>query len=164
MSMLLFGAKYLYLFIIATAVIFFALQSREQQKKYLFLSVIYLPLAYILAQIIAYFYFDPRPFIVGNFQPLIPHAADNGFPSDHMLLGSAIASILFVYNKKIGLLAWVIAFFVGFSRVSIGLHHWTDIIGSALIAVLVMAFVNQYILPSVIKTKFYQKFFGHKII
>ncbi len=164
MSILLFGAKYIYLFIIATAVIFFGLQPRERQKNIFVLSVIYLPLAYILAQIVAYFYFDPRPFVVGHFQPLIPHAADNGFPSDHMLLSGAIASILFVYNKKIGAVSWGIAFFVGLSRVGAGLHHWTDIIGSGLIAVLVMAFVKIYIFPRVVKMKMYQKFLGHKII
>jgi undecaprenyl-diphosphatase len=142
-TLLLFGTKYLYLFIIAIAIVYFALQPRKKQKDIIILSTIYLPLSYIFAKIIGYFYYNPRPFVIGHFQPLVAHIADNGFPSDHMLLSSAIASILFIYNKKIGLLAWIIAFFVGLSRVSAGLHHWTDIIGSALIAILVMLIVKQ---------------------
>lgn len=162
--MLLFGTKYLYLFIIAMAIIYFVLPPRQKQKDIIILSLLYLPLAYTFAQIVAYFYFDPRPFIVGHFQPLIPHIADNGFPSDHMLLSSAIASILFVHNKKIGVLAWIIAFVVGFSRVSAGLHHWIDVMGSGLIAILVMVFVKTYIFPHIVKMKMYQKFLGHRII
>ncbi len=162
MSALLFGTKYLFLFIIAMAIIYFALQPREKKKAVFVLSIIYLPLVYIAAKIASCFYFDPRPFAAGHFQPLVPHIADNGFPSDHTLLSCAIASILFVYNKKLGVLAWVIAFFVGLSRVNAGLHHWIDVLGSALIAILVMALVRRYIMPRAAKTKIYQRFLAAK--
>jgi len=150
--MIIFGAKYLYLFIIAIAGIYFLVQSKERKQEIIILSVVYLPFTYIIAKIISRFYFNPRPFVVDNFQPLIQHIADNGFPSDHMLLSSSIASILTIYNKKIGLLAWIVAFFVGLSRVSAGIHHWTDIFGSALIAILIMFFVSKYIRPYLNKT------------
>ena len=162
--MLLFGAKYLYLIIIAMAVIFYGLQPRERRKNILVLSIIYLPLAYLFGQIAAHFYFDARPFVVGHFQPLIPHAANNGFPSDHMLFSSAIASIVFIYNKKIGVLAWVIAHFVGYSRVSSGLHHWIDVFGSALVAIAVMVLVDRYIVPYIAKMKTLQRFFNYKSV
>jgi undecaprenyl-diphosphatase len=97
--MLLFGTKYLYLFIIALAVIFFVLQPRKKQKDIVLLSILYLPLAYIVAQVIAYFYFDSRPFVIGHFQPLIPHVADNGFPSDHMLLSTSFRKFCVISTK-----------------------------------------------------------------
>ena len=97
-------------------------------------AVLLLPLSYIAAKIISHFYFDPRPFVVGNFTPLIPHAADNGFPSDHTLLGAAIAFAIFRFNKKLGLLLLFFAILVGFSRVLAGVHHASDIAGSIVIA------------------------------
>jgi undecaprenyl-diphosphatase len=158
-SLILFGAKYLYFFQIVLAAIYLLFQKRSQQKSIIVLSAIFLSLVYIVAQIIAVFYFDPRPFVVDHFTPLIPHAPDNGFPSDHMLLTSAIASILFVYNKKLGILAWVVAIVVGVSRVYAGIHHLTDIVGSAVIVVVLMWIAKKYILPEVAKTKLYETIF-----
>jgi undecaprenyl-diphosphatase len=158
-NLIIFSAKYVYLLEIIIAAIYFFLQSRSRQKQIIALSTLFLPLAYVLAQVIAVFYFDPRPFVVGNFTPLIPHAPDNGFPSDHMLLASAIASILLVYNKKISALAWIIAIIVGISRVYAGIHHVTDIVGSVAIVAVSMWIARQYILPQLAKTKLYRRYF-----
>lgn len=158
-NLIIFSAKYLYLFEIVIAAIYFFLQIRSRQKSIIVLSAIFLPLAYIIAQVIATFYFDPRPFVTGNFTPLISHAPDNGFPSDHMLLTGAIASILFVYDKRIGALAWVIAIVIGISRVYAGIHHLTDIVGSVAIVIVSMWIAKQYILPQVAKTKLYKRYF-----
>ncbi len=158
-NLIIFSAKYVYVIEVILAIIYFFLQGRNKQKSIVALSIIFLPLAYILAQVIAAFYFDPRPFVVGHFTSLIPHAPDNGFPSDHMLLTSAIASILFVYNKKIGTLAWMIAIIVGISRVYAGIHHLTDIVGSATIAIVSIWIAERYILPQVAKTKLYKRYF-----
>jgi len=158
-NLIIFSAKYLYLFEVVLAIAYFFLQSRGKQKSIVLLSAIFLPLTYIIAQVIAALYFDPRPFVAGNFTPLIPHAPDNGFPSDHMLLISAIASILFLYNKKISTLSWIIAIIVGISRVYAGIHHLTDIVGSAVIAIVSIWIAERYILPQVAKTKLYKRYF-----
>lgn len=158
-NLIIFSARYLYLVEIALVAIYFFFQTRNKQKSIVLLSVIFLPLAYIFAQVIAFFYFDPRLFVLGNFTPLISHAPDNGFPSDHMLLASAIASILFLYNKKIGILAWLIAIVVGIARVYAGIHHVIDIVGSAVIAIVSIWITKQYILSQVTKTKMYKRYF-----
>ena len=163
-NLIIFSATYLYLLEVALAALYFFLQNRSKQKSIIIISAIFLPLAYIVAQIIAAFYFDPRPFVAGNFTPLISHAPDNGFPSDHMLLASAIASILFLNNKKIGVLAWIIAIVVGIARVYAGIHHVADIVGSAVIAIVSIWIAKQYILPQVAKTKMYKQYFESQTI
>ncbi len=163
-NLVIFLATYVYLFEIAIMLFYFFGQSRSIQKSIILLSVIFFPLAYFIAQIIAVFYFDPRPFVVGNFTPLISHAPDNGFPSDHMLLTSTIASILYVYNKKIGIVAWIIALVVGLSRVYTGIHHLTDIIGSIVVAIVSLWVVRRYILPKVFKMKLYRRYFEIEMI
>ena len=146
--LIIFGAKYLFIVEIVLIAVYFFLQKRDKQKSIIILSIIFLPLTYILSKVLASLYSDPRPFIVNHFTPLISSSTDNGFPSDHTLLASAIASILFVNNKKLGVVAWIVAILVGVSRVLTGVHHIVDILGSMFIVTLAMWIVKNYIIPS----------------
>lgn len=152
--LIIFGAKYLFLLDLLFFLVFFLLMSRARQKSLLILSATTFPMLYFISRLASYFYFNARPFVVGNFQPLISHSADNGFPSDHMLLTSAIAIIIYAYNKKLGVVAGMIAGLVGVSRVLAGVHHWLDIVASALIAVIVIWLVQKLIWPIFTKHKF----------
>jgi len=134
-------AKYLYLLIALLAVIYLLMQPRAKQKQIIIFSIIVLPLAYLVAKIAGHFYFDPRPFVVHHVKPLIPHAPTNGFPSDHALLSFAIASIIFVFNKKIGILLGILGLFVGISRIYVMVHSPMDIVASFVISVVVVGLV-----------------------
>jgi undecaprenyl-diphosphatase len=138
-------ARYLVFISAAVAAFYFFKQPRQKQKEMLIFAAILLPLSYIAAKIISHFYFDPRPFVQGHFMPLIPHAADNGFPSDHTLLGAAIAAIIFCFNKKLGSFLLFFAILVGFARILAGVHHFTDIAGSILV-VLAVYLLCEYML------------------
>ena len=136
-SIIIFGANYLYIIVALVAVIYFLLESPEKRRKIFILGIISLPIIYAIAKIVALFYYDPRPFVAGNFIPLIPHAADNGFPSDHELFTAAISSVVFTFNKKIGSLLWALSVLVGISRIAAGIHSLTDIVGAIVIAIAV---------------------------
>lgn len=139
-TLIIFTAKYLVFVSAAIAVFYFLKQPRQKQKEVLIFAVVLLPLSYIIAKIISHFYFDPRPFVVGHFTPLIPHAPDNGFPSDHTLLASAIAAVIFRFDKKTGLLLFFLALVIGLARILAGVHHFTDIMGSILVVLVVYFF------------------------
>ncbi|OGY08860.1 MAG: hypothetical protein A3D24_03350 [Candidatus Blackburnbacteria bacterium RIFCSPHIGHO2_02_FULL_39_13] len=109
--------------------------KKNLKIKFLALSALSLSLSLSLAKLLNKIIVDPRPFVVNHIQPLIPHAPDNGFPSDHTLLVATIASIVFVFNKKLGIVIMVLAVIVGYSRVLAQIHHPLDIAGSVLIAV-----------------------------
>ena len=130
---IIFIAKYFLFVSAAIAVAYLFRQPRAKQKEILIFALVLLPLSYIAAKLISRFYFDPRPFAQGNFTPLIPHAPDNGFPSDHTLLGAAIAFAVFRFNKKLGFLLLYLTILVGVARVLAGVHHATDIAGSIVI-------------------------------
>jgi len=132
----IFGAKYLYLVVIIIFFVWFSLQPKPRQKEILIIILISLPLAFIISEIAKRLYYNPRPFVLGNFQPLIPHKADNGFISHHALLVSAIAAITFIFSRRAGLVLWILALFVGFSRVYAGVHHAIDVGGSILISII----------------------------
>ncbi len=143
-SLIIFSASYLYLVVVLIAFVFFLKQPRNIQKSMLICGIIILPISYILAKIGGHFYYDARPFVVGQFIPLIPHVADNGFPSDHMLLTGAIAAVVWFYNKKVSALLWALAIIVGIARVASGIHHMTDIVGSIVIVLIVSAAYYYY--------------------
>lgn len=138
-SIIIFTAGYLYLVVLLVAAIFFFKQPRKIQKSMIICGVIIAPLSYIFAKIGSHFFYNARPFVVGHFTPLIAHAADNGFPSDHMLLVAAVAMIVTFFNKKLGVILWALAFFVGFARVGAGVHHTVDILGSVAFVLLAAA-------------------------
>lgn len=139
---IIFGAKYLFAVIILIAVVYFLKQDRIEQKRMLTLSFIALPTAYIVAKIGNFLYFDPRPFVTGHFIPLISHAPDNGFPSDHTLISAAIASVVYFNHRKLGVALLIIAGVVGIARVLAGVHSFVDIFGSMVIAFGVTWLVN----------------------
>ncbi len=134
--LIIIGAKYLIFFLLLVALGHFLSLSRQKKKRMVIFSLVALPLIYLAAKVAGHFYFDPRPFVVGHFQPLLPHEPDNGFPSDHALLASAVSMIIFFSDKKLGLSLWVLAALVGLSRVLAGVHHPVDILGSMVISVL----------------------------
>ena len=158
-TLVIFGAKYLYLVIVIALLTYVFRQPKELRWKIALCAVIILPLTYIAAKIASIFYYDPRPFVVGQFAPLLPHDPDNGFPSDHTLLSSAIAAVVFFFHRKLGLWLFMIAFAVGASRVLAGIHHFADIFGSMAIASVMAYIVLEYIFPTVWK-RFSKKYPG----
>jgi undecaprenyl-diphosphatase len=135
----IFGAKYLFLASIIIAVYYFL--KIEKKKEFFKFAIFSLPLSLAIAKIFNLIYFDPRPFVVNNFEPLIKHAVDNGFPSDHTLLAASLAALVTVFDCKIGGLLWLIALAVGISRVLVGVHHIIDIVGSIVISIISAAVV-----------------------
>ncbi len=130
------SAKYLFVIPILVLGVYFLSQPRSVQKRILVFALPSLAFIYLLALLGGYIYFDTRPFVVGNFTPLIPHTPDNGFPSDHALLVSAVAAIGIYLNRKLGIVLWVLALTVAAARVYVGLHHPIDVAGSMAISIL----------------------------
>lgn len=151
----IFGAKYLFIIILGIAFIYFIGQPRAKQKEMAAFGIMALPIMYIVLKIVALLYFDPRPFVVDHFIPLIPHEPDNGFPSDHTLLSAATAAIIYPYAKRLSLALWLLTLLVGASRVYTGVHHPVDVLGSILIAIVVSVLTYRLLLPKVKASKFY---------
>ena len=135
-------AKYLIVIPVVLALYLAYRLPSDSRSRFLLLSIISLPLIYVIAKAAGHFYFDARPFVVDHVAPLMPHVADNGFPSDHALLAAALASVMYVFDKRLALVSWVCALLIGVARVLAHVHHTTDIVGSFLIAAVVVLIVN----------------------
>jgi|SRR5579871_3243308 len=134
-TVIIFGASYLYL--VSIALYAFALWKSKKKERIgiLLLSAFSFPATFIIGKASGYVISDPRPFITDHIKPLIAHVADNGFPSDHTLLTMTIASVIFVYHRKLGIVLFAFALLVGTSRVLAHIHHPLDIIGASVIAI-----------------------------
>jgi len=143
---IIFCAKYLFLLIVILSGVVFWQLPKQKKKEMIIFSIISLPVIFLLSRVMAKLYFNPRPFVVENFLPLISHLPDNGFPSDHTLLSAALSMLVYYFNKKMGWLLLEISLIVGLARVAAGVHHLTDIFGSIIISFFVSVLVYQYII------------------
>jgi undecaprenyl-diphosphatase len=71
----------------------------------------------------------PRPFVAGHFVPLISHAADASFPSDHLAVLGALCAALWLASRKLGYVTALLAAAVAFARVYVGIHYVSDVAG-----------------------------------
>lgn len=128
-------AKYLIAVPFVLLLLYIFLTRGKRRKEALLLTVVGLPLTYAVGSALGHFFYNARPFVVGHFTPLVAHAADNGFPSDHMLLAAALAQAGLHINRRLGVVLWILAVLIGAARVLAGVHHTVDIVCSASVAI-----------------------------
>src|SRR3989344_3320827 len=124
---IIFVAKYL-IAAIAGAAAAVVVADKERRIKIVYAALIALPLGYALARLAGLFFAHNQPFAVEGFEPLIPHAIDNSFPSDHVVLGGIFASLAFLVDRKVGLVLWAFTLLVGLSRMLAWLHYGVDVL------------------------------------
>jgi undecaprenyl-diphosphatase len=132
-SVVIFCAKYLFVLIPVLALTAWLQAGKQLKKQMLIAAVSAIILAAIVDKLAGKLYYDPRPFVSQNIKPLIAHAADNGFPSEHTLFSTTLAILLYIYRPRLGLAGLVIAAVVGTARVAAHVHSPIDIIGGAAI-------------------------------
>lgn len=150
-GVIIFIAKYFYLIVILLAIAGALLLTKREKYDLLKLSVLAFPLSFLTAKILSKFIYDPRPFVLLHVHPLISHAADNGFPSDHTLLTATIAAVIFLHNRNLGILLFSLAIAIGEARVLALVHHQIDILGALLIG------IGTVYLSKTVLIKFYSK-------
>ncbi|MBD1545525.1 phosphatase PAP2 family protein [Roseibium aggregatum] len=83
-------------------------------------------------QVILLFVHRVRPYDAGVSQLIIERSGDWSFPSDHATATFAIAAAFLLHGpKRRGLAFLAVALLVCFSRVYVGTHYFTDILGGA---------------------------------
>ncbi len=128
-------ASKLHIVIVLIAIAAFVFAGHKRRFAIAMYGLIALPLSYVLGKFASSLYYTNRPFVDLDVPPLVAHLANNGFPSEHTLYAMVIALIIFLLNKRIGILLITLAILVGLGRVLALVHNPIDIIGSVFIAV-----------------------------
>ena len=136
-----FLANYLHFFVFLGGGLLAWQLSPEKRTSFILTALIALPIAFVLGEIAGLLFQNPRPFVEFGVSPLVPHEANNGFPSTHALVAMTVAFTTFLYDRKIGLVLLSIALLVGIGRILALVHSPLDVAGSALIAVSVVGAV-----------------------
>jgi undecaprenyl-diphosphatase len=93
-------------------------------------------LSFLLHMLIKLFYYKPRPFKKRRVGILIPSKIDSTFPSKHTILAFAASVSVLLFNRTLGAFMLGLSALTGFSRVWVGHHYPSDIIGSAFLGAL----------------------------
>lgn len=146
----IFGAKYLVFIIVIIAGVYWLTLPKKQKLQMFVFGVILALVAFLLTRIGSSLYYDSRPFVDSAVKPIIEHAANNGFPSDHTALAFVSAVAVFYMNKKFGIILIILATLVGVSRVVGYIHSVTDILGSIIFVAIAYA-LSYYLTPNILK-------------
>ena len=100
--------------------------------------------AYLITAIIKLVFPTLRPFRVEDLAPLtftVPN--DGSFPSGHSAEAFAVATTIWLHDKKWGIVYMLFALAVGIARVLANVHYPIDIVGGALTGTLVGVVVEK---------------------
>ena len=152
-AFIIFIAAYLQYFVVVLAFLFLYLSDYSKRKKLrLFLmaaaSVI---IARLLAvEVIRFLYHSPRPFAVLETNKLLSSGwfysdAEWSFPSGHAAFFFALATTIYLYNKKWGLVFFVLSAIIAISRIAAGVHYPSDILGGAAVGIIVACLIFYFL-------------------
>jgi undecaprenyl-diphosphatase len=82
--------------------------------------------------------------LMPDAQLLLPCSADYSMPSDHAVVAGALVAGLWILERRLGVVAGVLALLLAFSRVYVGVHYPSDVVvgllaGAAVAVVVVLA-------------------------
>jgi undecaprenyl-diphosphatase len=100
--------------------------------------------ARIIVELVRFVWEKPRPFLENNVNLLVSHEASGSFPSGHASFFFALGTVVFLHNKKLGILFLTSSFLIGISRIFVGVHWPSDILVGAILGVLSGWIINRF--------------------
>ena len=121
-----------YLLILFVLVIFW---KRDHFKRAIFISLGSAIIArFAFVALFRYLLYSPRPFLVlERVNILMNHEFESSFPSGHASFYFALATGVYLYNKKAGRIFFALAGLMGLARIFVSVHWPLDILAGAIL-------------------------------
>jgi len=142
-SLAIFFAEYFNYLVIFSLFLFLFVNFKKYFKmviKALFAAIF---ARFVIVEIIRYFFPKPRPFVHNHINLLLNKTNELSFPSGHAAFFFALATVVYFYNKRIGILFFISAFLISVSRVFAGVHWPSDILVGAISGIISGWLVNK---------------------
>ena len=99
---------------------------------------------FVLVEAFYKFHFRLRPFAHDGIKLLIPYDINQtSFPSGHASFFFALSTIIYAYNKKIGIAFYVVSFLIVISRIFVGVHWPSDVVAGIILGVIMGWVINK---------------------
>jgi undecaprenyl-diphosphatase len=134
-AMVFSADKLIYILFVAALVCIGYLVYKRQWRAVALVGVALIA-SFVIRFILSKLFVSDRPFVDHTITQLLPHAANQSFPSDHATAAFAIALAILVLTrfKKTGWTLAIVATIVGFARIFTGVHYPFDVIGGLVTA------------------------------
>ncbi len=91
-------------------------------------------IATLVSELISVIYVRQRPFVaVSEVKLLVPHSADGGMPSHHIVFMVALITTVFFYERRFATFLALLTLVTGVARVVAGIHYPSDIVAGAVL-------------------------------
>ena len=106
------------------------------KKEQVLHALLAVAVAWGIAQVIKAIFPTIRPFELNGLTPLtLLPSSDGAFPSGHSAAAFALATTIWLHDKKMGFVFVIAALVVGVARVLGNVHYPIDIVGGAVLGV-----------------------------
>lgn len=142
-----FVTSYFGYLLIISMVAYWILQKSENQNAYrnlLFIFCVMVLSSFIFTEGIHYFWHRLRPFLaLPDIHVPFAQAGSSSFPSGHTATYFALAFGMYHFNKGVGRWYLAGASLIALSRVVLGVHYPSDIIGGVVVAYCSLLITNK---------------------
>ena len=105
--------------------------AREHNQRGVMIGMIGLGFANLAVQIMNQFLYRPRPFNTMEVSLLFYRPTDSSFPANPVAVGFAIATGIWLWNRRVGTALFGVAAVFALSRVYAGVFYPLDVLGGA---------------------------------
>lgn len=132
-----------YLLVVSVFVLFW---KKDYFKKVIFISLGSAIVArFAFVAMFRYLIYSPRPFLVlENVNVIMNHQYESSFPSGHATFYFALATGVYLYNKKAGWIYLVLAGLLGIARIFVSVHWPLDILVGAGLGIVTAVLINYF--------------------
>jgi undecaprenyl-diphosphatase len=151
-TIIIFLAEYLQYILITVFLMLLYFSAYSKLEKFYILGVTTISIIlsrFIIVEIIRFFYHRPRPFLILQVHKLLSSGwfysdIEWSFPSGHSAFFFAMATAIYLCNKKWGIWFVIAAILMNISRIVAGVHYPSDILGGAVAGIMVGYLVVYY--------------------